>query len=98
MMGTAGNERVQMALPHPIFSTATVPLTDGNTMRLHHFGCAMNQVFGPLTVFHTHNYADNYSPEILLLHGQERAVLAHRQNDPMPTLQEMHRKTAASPR
>ena len=37
-------------------------------MRLHHFGCAMNQIFGPLTVFHTHNYADNYSPEILQLH------------------------------
>ena len=50
---TAGNERVRTALRHLGFSTATVPLTDGHKMQLHHFGCAMNQVFGPLTVFHT---------------------------------------------
>ena len=67
LIHTAGNERVRAALRHLGFSTATVPLTDGNKMRLHHFGCGMNHVFSPLTVFHTHNYADNYSPEILRL-------------------------------
>ena len=74
LITTAGNEKVRTALSHLSFSTATVPLTDGNKMRLHHFGCAMNRVFGPLTVFHTHNYADNYRPEILTLQGTESAV------------------------
>ena len=79
-------------------------------MRLHHFGCAMNQIFGPLTVFHTQNYADNYSPEILKLQSSEPApgdgshlaseppVIGYVQNILMPTLQKMHQMTAASPR
>ena len=67
-------------------------------MRLHHFGCAMNRIFGSLTVFHTHNYADNYSPEILKLQSSEPPVIAYVQNIVMPTLQQMHRNTAASPR
>ena len=32
------------------------------------------------------------------MHGLERAVVGHRQNVAMPTLREMHQKTAASPR
>ena len=83
---------------HLGFSTATVPLTDGNKMRLHHYGCALNQVVGPLTVFHTHNYADNYSPEILRLQSSEHPGVGYIQNIVMPTLQQMHQKTAASPR
>ena len=99
LIRTAGNERVSTALRHLGFSTATVPLTDGNKMRLLHFGCAMNRIFNSLTVFHTHNYADNYSPEILKLQSSEPPVIAaYVQNIVMPTLQEMHRKTAASPR
>jgi hypothetical protein len=99
----AGNEKVVAALRNLGFSTATVPMTDGHKMRLHHLGCAMNMVFGPLTVFHTHNYADNYSPEILRLHSSRTpsgSVGSHHaaQTIEMPTLQEMHRKTAASPR
>ena len=95
---TAGNEKVRTALRHLGFSTATVPLTDGNKMRLHHHGCGMNQIFGPLTVFHTHNYADNYSPEILKLLCSELSVTDYVQNIEMPTLQQMHQKTASSPR
>ncbi len=106
LIRTAGNERVRTALRHLGFSTATVPLTDGNKMRLHHFGCAMNQIFGPLTVFHTHNYADNYSPEILKLRSggehptatSDPPVIGYIQNTVMPTLQKMHQLTAASPR
>ena len=45
------NEKVRTALRHLRFSTATVPFTDGHKMRLHHFGCAMNDIFGLLTVF-----------------------------------------------
>ena len=58
----------------------------------------MNRNFNSLTVFHTHNYADNYSPEILKLQSSEPPVIGYMQNIVMPTLQQMHRKTAASPR
>ena len=98
LIRTAGNEKVRTALRHLRFSTATVPFTDGHKMRLHHFGCAMNEIFGPLTVFHTHNYADNYSPEILKLQSSEPPVIGYVQNTLMPTLHQMHQKTAASPR
>ena len=98
LMHTSENQKVRTALRHLGFSTATVPLTDGNKMRLHHFGCALNRIFGSLTVFHTHNYADNYSPEILKLQSSEPPVTAYVQNIVMPTLQQMHRNTAASPR
>ena len=98
LMHTAGNERVRNALRHLGFSTATVPLTDGNKMRLHHHGCSMNQIFGPLTVFHTHNYADNYSPEILKLLCVKQSDKDYVENIDMPTLQQMHIHTASSPR
>ena len=49
-------------------------------------------------MFHTHNYADNYSPEILTLQTSEPPLAAYAQNTLMPTLQEMHQRTAASPR
>ena len=98
MRNNAGNEKVRTALRHLNFSTATVPLTDGNKMRLHHFGCALNQVFDPLSVFHTQNYADNYSPDIVKLQSSENVGNIFVENTPMPTLQHMHQKTAASPR
>ena len=85
LMHTAGNEQVQLALRHLMFSTATVPLTDGYKMRCHDLGIAMNRVFGPLTVFHTHNYADNYSPEILTLYGCDPPAAAKLQIITMPT-------------
>ena len=71
----------------------------------------MNQLLGPFKVFNTQNNADNHSPEILKLHNQlqnsgvtqptvnsEHAAVAYVQNTIMPTLQKMHRITAASPR
>ena len=66
-------------------------------MRLKHIGTAMNLCFGPLTAFSTHNYADNYSPEIVLLHGGGVAQPSA-QEPVMPTLQQMRRMTAESPR
>ena len=93
LIRTAGSEKVRTALRHLGFSTATVPLTDGNKMRLHHLGCAMNRAFGPLSVFHTHHYANNYSPEILTLLGSDvperaadRGSPSSAQNIEMPTL------------
>ena len=96
LIHTAGGEKVRTALRHLLFSTATVPLTDGYKMRCHHLGTAMKLLFGPLTVFHTHNYADNYSPEILTMYGCDPP--GGKQNITMPTLQQMHKNTAASPR
>ena len=58
----------------------------------------MKLLFGPLTVFHTHNYADNYSPEILTMYGCDPPMAGGKQNITMPTLQQMHKYTAASPR
>ena len=34
----------------------------------------MKTVFGPLTVFHTHNYAGNYSPEVLAMYGWDPPI------------------------
>ena len=98
-LAKAGNEKVRVALQHLTFSTATVPLTDGNNMRLTHFGNAMQRICGPLTVFSTNHDADNYSPEIVKCVRDG----GHHDEDPiehpeMPTLQAMHRNTAASPR
>ena len=89
LIRTAGGEKVRTALRHLLFSTATVPLTDGYKMRCHHLGTAMKLLFGPLTVFHTHNYADNYSPDILTMYGWEPP--GGKQNINMPTLQQMHK-------
>ena len=58
----------------------------------------MKLLFGPLTVFHTHNYADNYSPEILTMYGCDPPMAGGKQNITMPTLQQMHKNTTASPR
>lgn len=87
---------VQAAMRHLTFSTATVPMTDGQKMRLRHFGHALNLNFGPLTTFSTHNYADYYSPLVNhLVDGTDVQVVGE---PTMPTLQEMHRKAASSPR
>ena len=50
-LATVGNLKVRTALRHLEFSTATVPLTDGNKMRLHHFGNAMQRIFWPFKRF-----------------------------------------------
>jgi hypothetical protein len=96
-MNSPTNPRVQEALNNLLFATAMVPLSDGYKMRLKHIGSSMNQCFGPLTAFSTHNYADNYSPEIAALHGGG-APQAVAQEPVMPTLQQMHRMTAEPPR
>ena len=79
-----------------MFSTATVPLTDGHKMRLRHTGHAMNIVFGPLTTFSTHNFPDTYSPLLRAL-CQGHGEMSTDEEPTMPTLQEMHRMSAASP-
>ena len=97
IMNSPTNTRAQKAVSKLFFSTAMVTLSDGYKMRLKHTGDAMNQAFGPLTAFSTHNYADTYSPEIVALHGGG-APQPVAQEPVMPTLQQMHRMTAESPR
>ena len=93
---TKKSDAVEKALRNVMYSTATVPLTDGYKMRLRHIGHAMNILFGPLTTFSTHNFADTYSPLLRVLcegHGS----MPTEEEPTMPTLQEMHRMSAASP-
>ena len=92
---TKASGAVETALRNLMFSTATVPLTDGHKMRLRHIGHAMNIIFGPLTTFSTHNFPDTYSPLLRAL--CEGAEMPTEEEPTMPTLQEMHRMSAASP-
>ena len=65
-------------------------------MRLRHIGHAMNIVFGPFTTFSTFNFADTYSPLLRVL-CEGRGEMPTEEEPTMPTLQAMHRMTAASP-
>jgi len=86
----------ETAIRNLMFSTATVHLTDGYKMRLRHIGHAMNIQFGPLTIFTTHNYADVYNPLLrALCEGHDEMPME--EEPEMPTLQQMHRITAAAP-
>ena len=87
---------VENALRNLLFLTATEPLTDGYKMRLRHIVHAMNILFGPLTAFSTHDFADTYSPLLRVLCEGHREM-PQEEEPTMPTLQEMHRMTAASP-
>ena len=92
------------ALKHLLTSTAVVPLTDGNKMKLRHFGHAMDMTFGPLKMFLTCNFADTYMPLTLILFDSRnmqqltnvRCNLLQDRPD-LPPLQAMHRVVAQSP-
>ena len=87
---------VQTALRHMLFSTTSVPLTEGYKTRLRHFGHGMNICFGPMTAFSTHNYTDTYHP--LMQQMCDNPDLDLTQPEPaMPTLQRMHELVASYP-
>ena len=99
-----------MALKQVLFSQVRVPFTDGYRRKLRHEGHNLNAVHGPLKLFVTANFADVYSPVMLSMvltdsDGNPEADpveaswadLAAECPD-MCTLQEMHRRVAASPR
>ena len=107
--GANAPQSVKTALRHLLFTTATVPLTDGYKTRLRHMGYAQNIVFGPLSVFTTHNYSDTHSPLVHQISQRscestkgmtsemlERLMVT--QEPCMPTLQDMHKLVARSPR
>eukprot|EP00438_Fugacium_kawagutii_P027502 Skav205611 [mRNA] locus=scaffold460:238052:239227:+ [translate_table: standard] len=92
------------ALKHLLTSTAVVPLTEGNKMKLRHFGHAMDVSFGPLKLFLTCNFADTYMPLTMVIFdpaNQERWLTwtcnLLEQCLEMPPLQQMHRIVARSP-
>ena len=92
------------ALKHLLTSTAVVPLTEGNKMKLRHFGHALDVTFGPLKLFMTCNFADTYMPLTLVLfdpRNQERLVTTEcnllEELPELPPLQQMHRIVAKSP-
>ena len=68
-------------------------------MRLTHLGNDMQRACGPLSVFSTNTYPDNYSRRnAKLVGGGGHPADGCIQHPVMPTLQAMHRNTAASPR
>jgi hypothetical protein len=104
----ARNEHVpkelQTAIRQMLISTKDVPFTDGSKRNLRHEGHNLNVTYGSLVVFATFNFADAYSPVLFqLLDAQEEVIGDIRFNladdaPAMPTLQQMHRLIAQSPR
>ena len=103
-------ENLRTALKQVLFAQVKVPFTDGYRRKLRHEGHNLNAVHGPLKLFVTANFADVYSPVLLsmLLKNSDGNPVADpvevswadlaAQCPEMCTLQEMHRRVAASPR
>ena len=106
------NKPVFTALKQLLIHTATVPLTEGNKMKMRSTSYAVTLYFGALKVFLTTNFADTYSPITVLLYDGGRLldagedcgnfVGAARINlfedaPTMPTLQRMHQLVASYP-
>ena len=62
------NHPVHTALKSLLMQTATVPLTEGNKMKIRQQSFAMSYYFGSLKLFMTTNFADTYSPIIMQLY------------------------------
>ena len=62
------NQPVHTALKSLLMQTATVPLTEGNKMKIRQQSFAMSYYFGSLKLFMTTNFADTYSPIIMQLY------------------------------
>jgi len=104
-------QELRTALRQVLISTKDVPLTDGYKRNLRHESHNLNVTEGPLVVFATFNFADNYAPLLFRLvrdgfssndPGQpavQDIVCRLTDDDPnMPSLQQMHQMIAQSPR
>ena len=113
MEALANNEKIALelrtALRQVLISTKDVPFTDGYKSNLRHEIHNLNVTEGALVVFATFNFADTYSPLLfqLIRGGQGQSVehigediVCHLTDDDpnMPSLQQMHRLIAQSPR
>ena len=67
------NQPVHTALKSLLMQTATVPLTEGNKMKIRQQSFAMSYYFGSLKLFMTTNFADTYSPIIMQLYETSAA-------------------------
>ena len=95
-------ETLRRAMRQVLVSTVDVPFTDGYRRRLRHEGHNLNVVHGALKIFATTNYADTYSPLLAAFAGvcsaAQPASPLEQEAPEMPSLQEMHRLVAESPR
>ena len=106
------NKAVYTALKHTLLQTSTVPMTEGNKMKMRQTSFSVSLHFGALKVFLTTNSADTYSPITLLLYVGGRATEPASADDglvrasalnlfedapDMPTLQRMHQIVAQHP-
>ena len=101
--------KVKTALRTLLLSTSDVPGTEGRKTQLRFNGHGNNLLFGAASFFATPNFADTYSPLVLLLHegpgkdshlstsGEAQpAANITRAQPPMPSLERMHQIVAAS--
>ena len=106
------NKAVYTALKHTLLQTSTVPLTEGNKMKMRQMSFSVTLLFGSLKAFVTTNFADTYSPLTVLLYDCGRTTDAANASDEvigettlnlfedcptMPTLQRMHQIVAQHP-
>ena len=104
--------KVKTALRTLLLSTSDVPGTEGRKTQLRFNGHGNNLLFGAASFFVTPNFADTYSPLVLLLHegpgkdshlknttgSAQPATNITRAQPPMPSLERMHQIVAADPR
>lgn len=98
---------LQAALKQVLIVGADVPFTDGYRRKLRHEGHNLNVRHGLLKTFSTCNFGDTYSAIVFMLArgdtgneilGQRMQCILSSEEPSMPTLQEMHKLVARSPR
>ena len=100
--------KVKTALRTVLLSCSDVPGTEGRKTQLRFNGHGNNLLFGSPSFFMTPNFADTYSPLVLLLHkgpGKDSHLSTPQLYDnitraqpSMPSLEQMHQIVAADPR
>ena len=100
--------KVKTALRTVLLSCSDVPGTEGRKTQLRFNGHGNNLFFGSPSFFMTPNFADTYSPLVLLLHkgpGKDSHLSTPQLYDnitraqpSMPSLEQMHQIVAADPR
>ena len=108
----ATNKSVYTALKHTLLQTSTVPITEGNKMKMRHMSFSVTLLFGSLKAFVTTNFADTYTPLTVLLYDCGKTAEPGTTEDAlvgemtlnlfedapsMPTLQRMHQIVAQHP-
>lgn len=107
-------QELRTALRQMLIATKDVPFTDGSKRALRHEGHALNVTYGSLQVFATYNFADSYSAvSFKLLNNDEDSTGSDGRSaaemgemsfmlspdaPEMPTLKDMHKLIAQSPR